>query len=198
MESKFLKCGYKKILAIDEVGRGALAGPFYISGVLIDKKIYEKIKELNIKDSKRLNNGERNKIFKIVKNIVKYKIVKFSSKEIDKIGIGECFKNGIIILKKELKSDIVLVDGKDIRLKNKKNIRFIVDGDEKLISIGLASIIGKVLRDKYMEKLGKFYPIYKFEKNKGYGTKEHIKIIKKWGITKHHRLSFLKNFLKYL
>jgi ribonuclease HII len=195
MESKFFKCGYKKILAIDEVGRGAFAGPFYIAGVLINEKIYKKLLKLKIKDSKKIKPEKRKEIFKIVKNFVKYKIIKFSNKDIDKLGIGKCFKEGIIMLKNALKSDIILVDGKNIKLKNVKNIRFIVDGDEKLISIGLASIIAKVLRDEYMKRLSRFYPNYKFEKNKGYGTKEHIKNIKKYGITKYHRISFLKNFL---
>jgi len=195
MESKFFKCGYKKILAIDEVGRGAFAGPFYIAGVLINEKIYKKLLKLKIKDSKKIKPEKRKEIFKIVKNFVKYKIIKFSNKDIDKLGIGKCFKEGIIMLKNALKSDIILVDGKNIKLKNVKNIRFIVDGDEKLISIGLSSIIAKVLRDEYMKRLSRFYPNYKFEKNKGYGTKEHIKNIKKYGITKYHRISFLKNFL---
>jgi ribonuclease HII len=198
MESKFFKCGYKKILAIDEVGRGAFAGPFYIAGVLIDEKIYKKLLKLKIKDSKRLKPEKRKEIFKIVKGFVKYKIVRFSNKEIDNLGLGECFKKGIIMLKNALKSDIVLVDGKNIKLEKVKNIKFIIDGDEKLISIGLASIIAKVLRDDYMKRLSKFYPDYKFDKNKGYGTKEHIKYIKKYGITKHHRISFIKNFLKNL
>jgi ribonuclease HII len=195
MESKFFKCGYKKILAIDEVGRGAFAGPFYIAGVLINEKIYKKLLKLKIKDSKKIKPEKRKEIFKIVKNFVKYKIIKFSNEDIDKFGIGKCFKEGIIMLKNALKSDIILVDGKNIKLKNVKNIRFIIDGDEKLISIGLASIIAKVLRDEYMKRLSRFYPNYKFEKNKGYGTKEHIKNIKKYGITKYHRISFLKNFL---
>jgi len=197
MEPKLFK-KYKKILAIDEVGRGALAGPFYIAGVLIDEKIYKKLLRLKIKDSKRLKPEKRKEIFKIVKGFVKYKIVRFSNKEIDNLGLGECFKKGIIMLKNALKSDIILVDGKNIKLEKVKNIKFIVDGDEKLISIGLASIIAKVLRDDYMKRLSKFYPDYKFDKNKGYGTKEHIKYIKKYGITKHHRISFIKNFLKNL
>lgn len=196
MEEKFFKSGYKKILAIDEVGRGAFAGPFYVIGVSLNRKIFNFLKNLPIKDSKKLQEKKREKIFKITKNIIKYEIIKFSNVEVDRFGIGKTFKIGILKLKNLLKPNIILVDGKYIRIKGIKRIKFIIDGDEKLISIGLASIIGKVLRDRYMKKISKFYPLYEFHKNKGYGTKKHIKIIKKYGICKYHRKSFLKNILK--
>jgi len=194
MEEKFFK-KYKKILAIDEVGRGALAGPFYVGGLLSDYEFYKKIEKIALKDSKKINENKRKKIYKQIIDLKpKFKIVKFTNKEIDKLGIGWCFKKSIEILYKEFKPDYVLIDGKPVKI-NIKKTKFIIDGDEKLKLISSISIIAKVLRDSYMHKLDKYYPLYKFKFNKGYGTKEHILAIKKYGISKHHRLSFVKNIL---
>mgnify|MGYP000097267366 CR=1 FL=1 len=196
MEVKFFK-KYKKILTIDEVGRGALAGPFYVGGLLSDFLFYEKINKLEIKDSKKIKENKRKKLYKKIMILrPKFKIIKFTSKEIDKFGIGWCFKNAIDVLYKEFKPDFVLIDGKAIKTKmNSKKVKYIIDGDEKIKLISVISILAKVLRDNYMIKLDKYYPVYNFKFNKGYGTKEHIEAIKKYGILKHHRLSFLKNLI---
>jgi len=197
MEEKFFQ-KYKKILAIDEVGRGALAGPFYVGGLLGDFKFYEKIKELEIKDSKKLKENKRKEIYKrIIALGPKFKIIKFTNKEIDKFGIGWCFKKSIEILYKEFKPNYILIDGKPIKIEIiSGKAKFIVHGDEKVKLISAISIISKILRDKYMIKLDKYYPFYNFKLNKGYGTKEHILAIKKYGISKHHRLSFIKNIIQ--
>lgn len=195
MEERLFKSGYKKILAIDEVGRGSLAGPLYVGGLLLNFKQFKELKEISITDSKKLNPLKRKIIFQLIQKLnLSYKIVKFSNKKIDKYGIGQCFNRGVIELYRFFKPDFVLIDGKEIKyLKNKiKNVKFLVNGDSLLISIGAISIISKVLRDSYMEKLAKKINNYEFEKNKGYGTYNHFKKIKKYGLSQYHRRSFLK------
>lgn len=196
MEEKLFKNGFKKILAIDEVGRGSLAGPFFVGGLLLTYDNYSKLKKLNITDSKKINSTKRNKIFQEIKKLkIKYKIKKFSNKTIDKLGLGECFYIGILDLFNFFKPHIALVDGKEIKRIKKaiKKIKFIIKGDEKLISIGAVSIIVKVLRDNYMIKLHRKIPFYNFRENKGYGTYFHLQKIKERGISIYHRKSFLKN-----
>lgn len=193
MEENLFKKEIKKILAIDEVGRGALAGPFYVGGILINKFTFKILEKINLKDSKKLTFNKRLEIYKKLKEEkIPFKIIKFSSKEVDNLNIGFCFKKAIYELKKIYKPDLIIVDGKKIKLEKIKNIKFFVKGDEFIKSISAISIISKVLRDKYMIFLDRFYPEYKFRQNKGYGTKEHIKTIKKYGLTKHHRISFCK------
>jgi ribonuclease HII len=196
MEPKLFK-KYKKILAIDEVGRGALAGPFYVGGLLSDFKFYRKINELDVKDSKKIKESKRKEIYKkIIALKPKFKIIKFTNKEVDKFGIGWCFKRAIEILYKEYRPDYILIDGKPLKIEIiSGKAKFIVDGDEKIKLISTISIISKVLRDNYMIKLDRYYPFYNFKFNKGYGTKEHILAIKKYGISKHHRLSFIKEII---
>ncbi len=193
MEENLFKKEIKKILAIDEVGRGALAGPFYVGGILINKFTFKILEKINVKDSKKLTFNKRLEIYKKLKEEkIPFKIIKFSSKEVDNLNIGFCFKKAIYELKKIYKPDLIIVDGKKIKLEKIKNIKFFVKGDEFIKSISAISIISKVLRDKYMIFLDRFYPEYKFRQNKGYGTKEHITTIKKYGPTKHHRISFCK------
>lgn len=194
-EKQLFKKGIKTILAIDEVGRGALAGPFFVGGLLVDKEIYEFLEKTELKDSKKLSPKKRYEIYKNLKiNGVKFYIKKFTNKEVDKIGINHCFKKAIYELNESLKPDFLLIDGIDLKL-NLKNAKFIVKGDNFVKSISAISIITKVKRDYYMNFLDRFYLPYKFKKNKGYGTKEHLRAIKKFGLTKHHRKTFCKNIL---
>jgi len=193
MEQKFFKSGYKKILAIDEVGRGALAGPFYVGGILVNDKNYIKLEKIQLKDSKKLSSSKRKLIYRFLKSEgFQYKIIKFTNKEVDDLGIGNCFKEAIIELNEIFKPELILIDGRKLKI-NLKNAKFFVKGDNKIKSISAISIISKVLRDDYMAKIHKFYPEYNFKKNKGYGTKEHILAIKKFGLTKYHRESFCRN-----
>ncbi|MCS7183875.1 MAG: ribonuclease HII [Patescibacteria group bacterium] len=199
MEEKLFQKGYKKILAIDEVGRGSLAGPFYLVGIILDKKSYKKIKKIPINDSKKISSKKREKIFKLLinKTNLKYRLIKFFPQKIDKIGIGKCFLLGVIRIYKETKPDFVIIDGKkiDYLVKKIKKITFVIKGDNLLKSLGAASIIAKVLRDNYMKKLAKNDKKYGFEYHKGYGTFLHLKKIKEYGPSKYHRLSFLKSIV---
>jgi len=158
-----------------------------------------------INDSKKLTHVKRQEILKEIKNRndIKYTIYKLSEKEIDKINILQAtfkaFKHAVTLLEKKLnhKPDLILIDGNKI-IKDLINYKqqTIINGDSKILSIALSSIIAKEYRDNLMIKYSKQYPKYNFEINKGYGTKKHISLIKKFGLCDIHRKSFVKN-LKY-
>ena len=175
------------LAGVDEVGRGPLAGPVIAAAVILDK---QNIPD-GIKDSKKIT---KTKMSFIAEQIKKNSIFAFgtsSVKEIDKINILQAsllaMKRAIESLKKIPK--IVLVDGIYVP-KIGLDILPVKGGDHKSISIAAASIIAKDHRDKLMLNYSKIYPDYRFEKNSGYGTKEHILAIQKYGITPIHRKSF--------
>ncbi len=176
------------IAGLDEVGRGSLIGPVYAAAVILNKNINKKI----LKDSKKLNKRKREVLAKYIKKNSTWAIGSASLKEIEKINILNAsllaMKRAIIKLKK--KPNLVLIDGnKSPKIKNYLT-RNIIKGDQKISEISAASIIAKVCRDKLMKNMSNKYKKYKWDINAGYGTKEHIKAIKKYGITKFHRKTF--------
>tara|TARA_B100000427_G_scaffold321263_1_gene321582 strand:+ start:222 stop:800 length:579 start_codon:yes stop_codon:yes gene_type:complete len=179
----------KKIIAgIDEVGRGSLIGPVYAAAVILNKNI--KTKE--IRDSKKLSKIKREILAKYIKKNSTWTIGSASKKEIEKMNILNAsllaMKRAIKKLKK--KPNLILVDGnKSPEIKNCL-IKTIIKGDQKIPEISAASIIAKVSRDKLILKMSKNFKNYKWDLNAGYGTKDHIKSIKKYGITKFHRKTF--------
>jgi len=190
----------KFLAGADEAGRGPLAGPVVTCIVVCERKLLKKFKKLGVKDSKSLSPKKRLEVIEKIKKIkgIEWKISWVLPKTIDKINIlkatflgwQRCFQK----LKK--KPDLIFVDGNLKIPKIKIPQKTIVKGDKKNVLIALASIFAKVKRDKIMENLAKKYPEYKFEKHKGYPTKEHLKILKKIGPCKIHRKTFLKgNFL---
>lgn len=192
---------YIAIAGVDEVGRGPLAGPIVAAAVILDLK-YENQESiiLNINDSKKLSENIRNELDLIIKSrALSYSIAEISSCEIDEKGIAWCNNE---VLKRavnglEKKPSLALSDGyaiKNCPIENK----FVIKGDAKSASIACASIIAKVYRDNKMKEYSKIYPQYGFEKNVGYGTKEHIEAIKKYGYTDIHRKSFLNNILNMI
>tara|TARA_Y100000766_G_scaffold275247_1_gene278062 strand:- start:49 stop:624 length:576 start_codon:yes stop_codon:yes gene_type:complete len=178
-----------KILAgVDEVGRGSLIGPVYAAAVILDKSINKKI----LKDSKSLNIKKRELLYDYIKKNSIWAIGKASVKEIEKINILQAsllaMRRAIKKLKK--KPSHILIDGNKVpKLKN-FNLKAIVRGDEKIPAISAASIIAKVTRDQFITKLSFKNKGYYWEQNFGYGTKQHLKAIKKLGVTKHHRKTF--------
>ena len=187
----------KLIAGVDEVGRGCLAGPVISAAVILQKGTA--IKE--IRDSKRVSFNQREKISK---NIKKYSIFSFgiaTVKEIEKLNIFNAsllsMKRAILSLPK--KPSKILIDGNFIP-KGIENCKAIVKGDEKIKCISAASILAKHYRDTLMIKFAKKYKNYHWNKNFGYGTKQHILGLKKYGPTSMHRRNFnpvYKMLLKY-
>ena len=178
----------KIIAGVDEVGRGSLIGPVYASAVILKKSINPKL----LKDSKSLSKKEREYLCTYIKKNSTWSIGKASVKEIEKLNILQAsllaMKRAIKKLKK--KPTHVLIDGnKTPELKN-YNLKSVIKGDKKVPSISAASIIAKVSRDKFITTLSKKNKGYDWDKNFGYGTKQHLKALKKLGITKHHRKTF--------
>ena len=173
---------------IDEVGRGCLAGPVFAAAVILNPKINKK----SIKDSKKISFKKRILLSKYIKKNSIFAIGKASVQEINKINIlnASLLSMKRALDKLKLKPSTVYIDGlfapKNVKIKCKTVVR----GDEKITCIAAASIIAKVSRDLFMIKLGKKFPKYKWNKNFGYGTAEHLNGIKKYGITKHHRKNF--------
>ena len=178
-----------KILAgVDEVGRGSLIGPVYAAAVILNKSINKKL----LKDSKSLTKDRREELDKYIRENSIWAIGQASIKEIEKINILHAsllaMKRAILKLKK--KPSLVLIDGNKLPdLKNYK-LKYVIKGDQKIPSISAASIIAKVSRDKFIKKLSEQFNGYGWETNSGYGTKEHLRAIKKLGITKYHRKTF--------
>ena len=182
--------GNKLIAGMDEVGRGPLAGPVCVCAVIMP---LDDIID-GIDDSKKISEKKRNELAEIIKQkAIDYKIAMVDEKVIDEINILEatklCMKKAVEGL--SVKPDIVLVDA-ITKLDVDVPIRGIIKGDYLSYSIGCASILAKVTRDNLMVELSKKYPEYGFERNKGYGTKEHIEALKKVGTCEIHRHSFLK------
>ena len=178
----------KLIVGADEVGRGSFAGPICAAAVKINYSHLELL--ANVKDSKKLSPKKREEIFSIVqKNNIQYSFKEASNTFIDQFGI----KNANEKVLNDSISDIytgneaVYVD--HFKINNFKAIS-VVRGEDNCRAIALASIIAKVLRDNLMIKFSEKYPEYSFEKNKGYGTKDHRKAISKYGLSNIHRKSF--------
>ena len=182
-------------IGIDEVGRGAVFGPVFSAVLVLNEKNKFILKQFGVKDSKKLTPRKRKLLFpKILSLSSDYGIGQSSVREIDKLGIRVATELSMIRALKKLKEkpSELIVDG-PLLLRPWKGIqKNIVSGDSKFISIASASIVAKVSRDNLMERLDKKYSGYLIFKNKGYGTKEHLSIIKKNGITNLHRKSFLK------
>ena len=179
----------KKLITagVDEVGRGCLAGPVVSAAVILKKGVLFK----NLKDSKKLTFEQRIKVSKDIKKNSFFSIVVASVKEIEKLNILQAsllsMKRAIMSLSK--KPDLILVDGIFAPRVSSK-CKTIIKGDEKIACIAAASIVAKATRDLFMIKLSKKYPKYRWNKNFGYGTAEHLRGLKKYGVTKHHRKKF--------
>jgi len=185
-------------VGIDEVGRGAIFGPVFSAVVVLTEKNKFTLKQFGVTDSKKLTPKKRELLLpKILLLSSDYGIGQSSVREIDKLGIRVATELSMIRALKKLKEkpSELIIDG-PLFLRQWKGVqKNIVSGDSKFISIASASIVAKVSRDNLMKRLEKKYSGYLIFKNKGYGTKQHLSLIKKHGITKLHRKSFLKNHI---
>ena len=182
-------------IGIDEVGKGAVFGPVFSAVVVLTEKNKFILKQFGVRDSKKLTPKKRKFLLpKILLLSSDYGIGQSSVREIDKLGIRAATELSMIRALKKLKEKPaeLIIDG-PLPLRPWDGLqKNIVLGDSKFIAISSASIVAKVSRDNLMERLEKKYSGYLIFKNKGYGTKEHLSLIKKNGITKIHRKSFLK------
>lgn len=193
-ERALLEKGYRYIAGVDEVGRGPLAGPVVCAAVVMPLGEEELIE--GVDDSKKLSAKKREALAeRIRERAIAYSIFEVGEKRIDEINILEATKEGMknAVERLAVPPDVVLTDGNmtiDVPFPQKS----IVGGDGLSYSIGAASIIAKVYRDALMDEFSKLYPAYAFDKNKGYGTAEHIKAIKEQGLCPIHRRTFTKKF----
>ena len=191
------------IIGTDEAGRGPAAGGVFAAAVCLEKVTDGLIKDLAIlNDSKKLTAKKRNSIYDVIKNSTLNEIVCVEVDEIEKINILNASLKAMNLACSAIidKSDVmVLVDGNKLIKNFNYPQQFIIKGDSKSASIAAASILAKVTRDRYMEKLHEEFPMYNWAKNAGYLTKEHLDAIDKHGLCKYHRPSFLrKHFEKQL
>lgn len=172
------------LCGIDEAGRGPLAGPLVVAGVILLEDIQ------NLADSKVLSEKKREKLFDEIKQKSKYHIVFKSAKQIDDLGISFCIKESILEIMKTLQNDAssFLMDGNTNF--GIENLQKEIKADAKYKEVSAASILAKVSRDRFMDSISENYPEYNFKKHKGYGTKAHVDAIKEFGRSDIHRFSF--------
>jgi ribonuclease HII len=192
-DKKYFNKEIKYIAGVDEAGRGPLAGPVVAAAVIFSKRTFIE----GVNDSKQLTENQREKLFDIIiSKALTYSVSVVEPEVIDEVNIlnatFRAMKQAVDNLK--FKPDLVLVDGNRKFLSDVQVVT-IVKGDTKSFSIAAASILAKVTRDRLMKNLAVQYPVYLWEKNKGYPTKQHREIIKKIGASPLHRKSFLKNIL---
>ncbi len=194
IEKDLYNKGFNNLCGIDEAGRGPLAGPVVVAGVIMPKD--SMIEGIN--DSKKVSEKKREKLYDlIIQEAISYSVAIIGQDVIDEINILNATKLGVKIALEglEKKPDMIIVDA--LNKMDTLGIPYmsVIKGDAKCYSIAAASIIAKVTRDRLMREWDEVYPAYGFAKHKGYGTAEHINNIKQHGPCLLHRKSFIKNFI---
>lgn len=180
-------------VGVDEVGRGPLAGPLTVAAVSLNEII------LGLNDSKKLSAKKREELaLEIKAKADAYSIFSVPPVYIDKYGMTTCLRRAFTRVVEDIETkmrvDVILLDGNPMHIDSREvNV---IKGDAKCASISAASIIAKVHRDNYMVSISEKYKNYQFDKNKGYGTKDHIEAIKQFGLTNVHRKSFCTSFMQ--
>ncbi len=187
-EEKLYDEGYELICGVDEVGRGPLAGPVVVCACIL--KPFSRIEGIN--DSKQLSDKRRRELYKeIIRECIAYNVVYISVEDVDELNIYQATKKGMLQAIKGLrvKPDYALIDAmqlSELRLPHDS----IIHGDALSASVAAASIIAKVERDDYMANMDVKYPNYGFKRHKGYGTKQHLDALEKYGPCPIHRKTF--------
>lgn len=178
---------YDYIIGIDEVGRGCLAGPLVVCGVVINSQCLL----AEVKDSKKLNANKRQELNQlIIEKCLAFKVVEIQIDEVDKLNIYQATKMAMnqIALELNYENSLILSDAMKLEVENNLSI---IKGDNTSSAIACASIVAKVYRDNLMNELASMYPQYDFENNKGYGTKKHLEALENHGVIEGvHRKSF--------
>ncbi len=186
--------GFQKICGIDEAGRGPLAGPVVVAGVIMPQG--SMIEGVN--DSKKVSEKKREKLYDLIlEEAISYSVAIIGQDIIDEINILNATKQGVtnVVEGLDIKPDLIIIDA--LNHINTKGIPYdsIIKGDAKCYNIAAASIIAKVTRDRIMRQWDEIYPQYGFVQHKGYGTAKHIAAIKEYGLCPIHRKTFTKNFV---
>jgi ribonuclease HII len=189
-ERKLIRSGYATVCGVDEVGRGAYAGPIVAGAVILDFNQKGLFKKIN--DSKLLAPGKREQIAAlIIKSCLAWSISSITNCEIDRFGLSAANKKVLIrACQNLLKEPEYILSDYMAGTKYHRPFELIKSGDKKLVSIAAASIVAKVFRDRMMRAFALQYPQYGFEKHKGYGTKLHQARLKEFGPSLIHRLSY--------
>ena len=193
-ENKLHETGLLYIAGIDEAGRGPLAGPVTVGAVILKPDSFIE----GVNDSKKISETKREKLYEIITNeALAWSVGIVSEKEIDELNILNATKKAVTLALEglKIKPERLLVDALENIDTNGIPYTSIIKGDAKVYSIGAASIIAKVTRDRIMREYDEVYPQYGFAKHKGYGTAAHIEAIKKYGPCPLHRRTFIKNFV---
>ncbi len=193
-ESSAREKGFISICGVDEAGRGPLSGPVCAAAVILPADC--EIEGLN--DSKKLSEKARERLYpQIIEKAVSYCVAFAEVEEIEQYNILEATYIAMnrAIDGLSVPADYALIDGNRVPRDIKIECETIVKGDSKSMSIAAASVLAKVTRDRLMLEYDEQYPCYNFKKHKGYGTAEHIALIKQYGPCPIHRMSFLKNIL---
>lgn len=193
-EKEALAKGYKSVCGVDEAGRGPLAGPVCAAAVILPEGVIID----GVNDSKKLSEKKRDSLFDVIREqALSYSIAYATVDEIEEINILNAtmlaMRRAIDGL--DIKADYAMIDGNKIPPLD-IDAECIVKGDAKSMSIACASILAKVSRDRLLYKYAEEYPMYGFDKHKGYGTKVHREAILKYGPCPYHRKSFLKKLYK--
>ncbi|GAA0461122.1 ribonuclease HII [Alkalibacillus silvisoli] len=181
--------GYFSVAGIDEVGRGPLAGPVVAASVIIDPHDESLV---GINDSKKLSEVKRNQFYETVLTHARALGVGIVDRQtIDEINIYEASKKAmkLAIDDMDINADYYLLDAMKLEGLNAPQ-QSLIKGDQKSVSIAAASVVAKVIRDRLMVEAGKEYPAFEFDRNMGYGTKNHLKALEEHGPTVYHRMSF--------
>ena len=195
IEKDLYSKGFKNICGIDEAGRGPLAGPVVVAGVIMPENSMIEF----VNDSKKVTEKRREKLYDVIKEeAISYSIAVIDQDVIDEMNILNTTKKGVtdVVDGLEIKPDLILVDA--LEHINTRGIPYepLIKGDARCYNIAAASILAKVTRDRIMRQWDEIYPQYGFLSNKGYGTAKHIEAIKQYGLCPIHRKSFTKHFTK--
>ena len=195
IEKDLYSKGFNNICGIDEAGRGPLAGPVVVAGVIMPKD--SMIEGIN--DSKKVSEKKREKLYDlIIEEAISYSVAIIGQDVIDDINILNATKEGVtkVVDGLDVKPDLIIIDALDHI--NTRGIPYepIIKGDAKCYNIAAASILAKVTRDRIMREWDEVYPQYGFVQHKGYGTAKHIQAIKEYGLTPIHRRSFTKKLVE--
>ena len=194
IERSLRTAGAEHIVGVDEVGRGPLAGPVVVCAIVmpVDRRAIARVT-----DSKALTASERERLaLRIRDQAVALALAAASVEEIGRWNIYHATVRAMqrALARLPVRPDVVLVDGKPMRTLGVEH-RAVVGGDAICYSIGCASIVAKVVRDRLMTRLAARHPAYAWERNVGYGTPTHIAALREAGLTKHHRVSFCRTAL---